>query len=90
MVTAYEDGSHRLEDHDLLDRAHELGRVLFSNDDDLLKEAATRQRAGVDFSGVVYVHQSHLPTGRVINDLEILAEVGELGEMVGRVVFLPL
>jgi hypothetical protein len=90
VVTAYEDGSHELEDPDLLTRAGELGRVLFSNDDDLLREAHARQKAGIDFTGLVYVHQSHLPTGRVIDDLEVLAEAGEPEDLAGWVVFLPL
>ena len=43
VLTAYEDGSHELEDPGLLDRATELDRVLFSQDDDLLAEAHHRQ-----------------------------------------------
>jgi hypothetical protein len=38
---------------DLLDRASELGRVLFTMDDDLLVEAAARQNQGVAFGGVI-------------------------------------
>ena len=37
-MTAQEDNTARLPDPLLLDRAMELGRVLFSQDDDLLKE----------------------------------------------------
>jgi ADP-ribosylglycohydrolase len=36
VLTAYEDGSHEISDPELLDRATDLGRVLFSQDDDLL------------------------------------------------------
>ena len=39
VVTAEEDGTQRLEDPDLLDRATELGRPLFSQDRHLLAEA---------------------------------------------------
>jgi Domain of unknown function (DUF5615) len=46
VLTAYEDGTSELDDVALLDRASELGRVLFTRDDDLLVEAAKRQREG--------------------------------------------
>lgn len=39
VLTAQEDGTRRLADPLLLDRANELGRVLFTQDDDLLREA---------------------------------------------------
>lgn len=38
-ITAHEDGSAEFGDLDLLDRAEELRRVLFTQDDDLLAEA---------------------------------------------------
>lgn len=89
-LTAYEDGSHELDDPPLLSRAADLGRVLFTNDDDLLIEATARQRNRDHFAGVVYAHQNHLSIGRVIDDLEILAEAGEPEDFSNRVVFLPL
>lgn len=54
VLSAQEDGSAQLDDASLLDRATSLGRVLFSQDDDLLAEATRRQRAGEPFSGVIY------------------------------------
>jgi predicted nuclease of predicted toxin-antitoxin system len=42
VLTAQEDGTTRLEDDKLLDRALEVARVLFTQDDDLLNEAAAR------------------------------------------------
>ena len=36
VLTAYEDGASEMDDAALLDRAGELGRVLFTQDDDLL------------------------------------------------------
>ena len=52
VVTAYEDGADQLDDNLALKRAHELKRALFTQDDDLLEEAAKFQRAGIHFSGV--------------------------------------
>ncbi len=43
VVTAYEDRAHELSDPELLDLAASLGRILFTQDDDLLAEAAKRQ-----------------------------------------------
>lgn len=53
VLTAQEDGRSGASDADLLDRATELGRILVTFDDDLLTEAATRQRSGESFSGVI-------------------------------------
>ena len=57
VLTAHEDGARRLSDSELLDRATALGRVLFSQDEDLLGEAARRQQGGETFAGVIYAHQ---------------------------------
>lgn len=53
VLTAQEDGTARWEDAALLDRASGLNRVLFSQDEDLLAEAAERQREGKRFAGVI-------------------------------------
>jgi predicted nuclease of predicted toxin-antitoxin system len=42
VLTAYEDGTNEFSDPALLDRATSLGRVLVSQDDDLLSEAKRR------------------------------------------------
>jgi predicted nuclease of predicted toxin-antitoxin system len=39
VLTAQEDGAATLPDSDLLNRATDLGRVLFTQDEDLLNEA---------------------------------------------------
>jgi len=46
VLTAQVDGTTALEDPALLDRATALGRVLFSQDDDLLAEATLRSVPG--------------------------------------------
>jgi predicted nuclease of predicted toxin-antitoxin system len=46
VLTAQEDNRRRASDSELLDRATELGRILFTQDSDLLREAARRQRTG--------------------------------------------
>jgi len=90
VITAQEDKSNELDDSLLLDRANELDRVLFTQDDDLLAEATKRQRVSVIFRGVVYAHQLRVSIGACIHDLEIIAKAGEPDDFISRVVFLPL
>jgi len=90
VLTAYEDGASELEDATLLDRASERGRVLFTRDDDLLAEAAKRQREEIPFLGVIYAHQLRVSIGRCVQDLEILAKAGEPADLLNGVIFLPL
>lgn len=90
VLTAQLDRTTELDDPGLLDRATELGRVLFSQDDDLLAEAAKRQRNGKQFGGVIYAHQLGITIGRAVNDLEILTQAGTLEDFANRVEYLPL
>ena len=53
VLTAQEDGAGTLPDPALLERATQLGRVLFTFDDDLLLEAVKRQAETKPFSGVI-------------------------------------
>jgi hypothetical protein len=89
VLTAYEDGASELEDENLLDRAGEVGRVLFTRDDDLLAEATKRQRAGVPFGGIVYAHQLRVSIGGCVEDLELIAKAGEPADVMNQVIFLP-
>lgn len=90
VITAREDGTAMWPDDLLLDRAGELGRVLFSQDDDLLAEAELRQREGRDFAGVIYTHQLAITIGQCVRDLEIIAKAAEPEDLRNRVEFLPL
>jgi predicted nuclease of predicted toxin-antitoxin system len=89
-LTAQEDGTIRWKDADLLDRAKDLNRVLFSQDQDLLCEAAKRLRDGVPFAGVIYTPQMALSVGQTIEDLELLAKAGLMTDFADRVQYLPL
>ena len=90
VITAYEDGADDMDDSALLDRATELGRVLFTHDDDLLAEATKRQQEEVPFSGVIYVHQMGKTIGACISNLELISKAGEPEDLLNRVQFLPL
>jgi predicted nuclease of predicted toxin-antitoxin system len=90
VTTAREDGTDRLPDPELLDRASTLGCVLVTGDDDLLVEAANRQRSGRGFAGVVFFRQTDPAIRRRLEELELLAQIYEPHEFEGRVEFLPL
>jgi hypothetical protein len=67
-----------------------LDRVLFTQDDDLLAEATSRQRRGEQFGGVLYVHQRDLTIGRCVEDLELIAKASRENEWESQVGYLPL
>jgi len=90
VITAYEDGASNIDDSALLDRADELGRIFFTQDDDLLAEAVRRQREGVSFRGVIYAHQLKISIGTCIKDLEIISKAGDSEDLTDRIQFLPL
>ena len=90
ILTAQEDRAAELLDPELLTRAAERGRVLFTQDEDLLAEAARRQETGETFAGLVYAHQLNVTIGGVIADLELIAGVTDIEEWTDAVVYLPL
>lgn len=90
VLTAQEDGTDRLPDPALLDRATQLGYVLVSNDVDFLMEASRRQSAGEVFLGLIFSRQQTIPIGKYIDDLEMVAKVNEPLSMQNCVQHLPL
>lgn len=90
MLTAQEDGARRFPDPMLLDRATALGRVLFSQDRDLLREAAQQQQHGVSFAGLIYAHQFRVTIGQCVRDLAVLAHTSDPEDFADRVEYLPL
>lgn len=57
LITAEEDGYGETPDPIVFDRANALGRVIFSRDQDFLREAKRRQEGGENFVGVIYAHK---------------------------------
>ena len=90
VLTAQEDGAAELDDDLLLQRATELGRVLVSQDEDLLREGAHRLRESIRFSGIIYAHQLRVTVGQMVEDLELIATATTKEEWVGRIEYLPL
>lgn len=52
-LTAQQDGSATLDDDDLLLRSTILGRVMVSQDADMLREGSRFLNEGIEFSGIV-------------------------------------
>jgi hypothetical protein len=90
VLTAQEDGHRETPDPIVFDRANALGRVLVSEDHDMLSEATRRLRNGETFLGLVYWHQQTLPIGKIIGDLELLSTAGTLEDTRDQVIYLPL
>ena len=90
VTTSQEDGTREAGDAALLQRATDLGRTLFTQDDDLLSIAAKWQQQGREFAGVVYSHQLGSGIGDVIEDLALIAACATEDELRNRVIHLPL
>lgn len=89
VVTAFDDGAADWDDERILARATELGRVLFSQDRDLLAITRLWLDVGRPFSGLAYAHQRGITDGEGVRDLELLAKVYGPDDMRHRVEYLP-
>jgi len=90
VLTVQEDGRTGLPDPLILDRATELERVLFSQDEDFLAEANRRQDKEINFTGVIYAHKLRISVGDCVRDLEIITKTAYPQELNSCVQYLPL
>lgn len=90
ILTVQEDNRTGRSDSIILERAIELQRIVFTQDQDFLVEANRRQVEAIYFSGVIYAHQRIVTIGDCVRDLEILAKACDLEDLVNLVQFLPL
>ena len=90
VLTAFEDAHADAPDEELLARATQLGRVVFTQDDDFLALADQWQSAGRRFAGVVYAHQLRATVGQIVTDLQLILEASTPAELCNSVLFLPL
>jgi hypothetical protein len=88
--TAQDDEAALLDDASLLNRSTQLGRVLVSQDDDLLRVGAQFQRAATVFAGIVYAHQLQVTIGQFVEGLELIAKATDPDDWDRRIEFLPL
>ena len=89
-ITAQEDGAARFDDNRLLQRATQLGRVLFSQDRDLLILTHRWLQTGLEFAGLVYAHQLSVTIGQAVRDLELIAKALNPQDMRNHIEFIPL
>lgn len=89
VLTAIEDDSAELPDDELLERANELGRVLFTQDIRFKALAEDWQRQGRPFAGLIFGHQLGGTIGQFVKDLEIIALASESDEWFNTVEHLP-
>lgn len=89
VLTCNEDSSSRWVDERLLERATELGRILSSQDDDLVEIACRWMAEGREFSGLIYAHQQAITVGQAVRDLEVIAQAGSAEAQRNRVEYLP-
>ena len=89
VLTAIEDGAATLEDDELLARASELGRVLFTQDIRFKALAEDWQRQGKAFGGLIFGHQLRGTIGQFVKDLDLIAQASEPDEWVSVVEHLP-
>lgn len=90
VLTSQEDGTNRLADTALLDRATGLGRILFSEDTDLLAIAQEWQTISHPFAGLLFAHQEGASIGRLIEDIELIAKCLASEDVANVVIYLPL
>jgi hypothetical protein len=89
VMTALEDGTETIDDELLLTRATELGRILFTQDQDFLPIATRWQRDARGFSGLVFAIQERVDIGRTIEYLELIALLKSVDEMRNNVEYVP-
>jgi hypothetical protein len=90
VLTVQEDNRSSTPDIIVLDRATQLGRIIFTQDDDFLIEAHRRQLENIKFGGVIYGHQRNVSVGDCVHDLELIAKVSEPEDFINFVQYLPL
>jgi hypothetical protein len=90
VLTAQEDGAADLDDGLLLEPSTQLGRVLVSQDEDLLREGTRRLAEHKNFSGIIYAHQLRITIGQMVDDLELIARATSLDGWLGKIEYLPL
>lgn len=90
VLTAQEDSRRKTDDSVLLDHAGALGRVMVSFDADMLAIGTQRQRDGIPFIGIIYAHPTCVSVGRLLQELELVATVGEPRDVANTILYLPL
>lgn len=89
VLTSQHDNTREADDEYLLARATALGRLLFSQDQDLLRIATHWQQTHRDFAGLVFAPQHATSIGQLIEDLALVAQCCTAEEVAHHILFLP-
>jgi predicted nuclease of predicted toxin-antitoxin system len=90
ILTAMDDSHSRASDEVILKRATELGRVVYTHEQDYLVLASRWLQENRAFPGIIFSQQEKVSIGKTIEDLELIARLLEGQEMANRIQFLPL
>lgn len=90
VLTVQEGGFGRSSDPDVLQRATDLDRLLFTQDDDFLAIAHDWQQSGRLFAGAAYAHQLDLTIGQAVRQLELICNVMTAEVVRNTILYLPL
>ena len=89
VLTAFEDSANELTDDELLARASQLDRVLFSQDIRFRVIAEDWQSQERQFAGLIFGHQLGGTIGQFVNDLELIALGSEPDEWLNAIEYIP-
>lgn len=90
VLTVQEDDHEMAEDDVVLDRATELGRVLFTWDKDFCSIASGKHAAGEPFSGVITTTPRSASYRQCIESLKLISQCCEPDELASKVSWLPV
>jgi hypothetical protein len=90
VKTVVEDGSRRLPDDQVLERATELARVVFTFDIGFRAMAEQWQREGKQFAGLIFGRELGATIGQFVSDLEVVALTSEPREFMNFILHVPL
>lgn len=89
VLSAIEDGTTELPDDELLERASQLGRVLFTQDIRFRVMAQDWRGQERQFAGLIFGHQLGGTIGQFVKDLELIAKASEPDEWMNTVEYIP-
>lgn len=89
VLTARDDGRTDVSDEDVLLRAGQLGRVVFTQDIRFHAMAGQWQGGGRWFAGLVFGHQLEGTIGQYVRDLEIIAKASDPEEWLNMTARIP-
>ncbi len=56
----------------------------------MLAIGTQRQRDGVPFVGIIYAHPTRISVGKLLQELELIATVGQPQDLENTIAYLPL